>query len=157
MKVLAIALCLLALSVCARAQSAAPASPVATPAASKLTSDARDAGDVNKSKPASGKSNPAKLANGSTNDAPTRSIRTTAGTIMLPAEKSQPVRIPRLDKPPVIDGKLDDEVWKRAASFKDFYQVQPGDNIAPSKPSEAFIAYDSKYLYLAFHAYDDPS
>jgi hypothetical protein len=156
MKFLALTLCLLVLQVCARAQSTA-----ATPAPSKLTSDAKD---VNKSKETPAKSKPvpektdaAKPASGSTANAPARIIRTTAGTITLPAEKSQPIRIPRLDKPPVIDGKLDDEVWQHAARFKDFYQVQPGDNIAPSKPSEAYIAYDSKYLYLAFHAYDDPA
>jgi hypothetical protein len=78
-------------------------------------------------------------------------------SVTLPPEKSQPVNLPRFDKPPVIDGKLDDEVWKHAAVFKDFYQTEPGDNIAPSRPTEAFIGYDSHYLYLAFHAYDDPA
>jgi len=53
--------------------------------------------------------------------------------VVLPPEKTQPVRLPLFDKAPVIDGKLDDEVWKRAIVLKDFYQVQPGDNIAPSK------------------------
>src|SRR5262245_38783604 len=76
--------------------------------------------------------------------------------IVLPPEKAQPIRIPRFDKPPVIDGKLDDEIWKQAAVLKDFYQIRPGDNIAPSKPTEAFIGYDSKFLYLAFHCYDEP-
>src|SRR5712691_1211240 len=76
--------------------------------------------------------------------------------VVLPPEKAKPVRLPRFDKPPVIDGKLDDEVWKQAAVFKDFYQVSPGDNIAPSKPTEAFIVYDSKFLYLAGHCYDEP-
>ncbi len=76
--------------------------------------------------------------------------------VAVPAEKAKPIRIPRFDKPPAIDGKLDDEVWKQAAVFKDFYQVNPGDNIAPSKPTEAFIGYDSKFLYLAFHCYDEP-
>ncbi|HEX8097690.1 MAG TPA: DUF5916 domain-containing protein, partial [Pyrinomonadaceae bacterium] len=52
---------------------------------------------------------------------------------------------------------LDDEAWKVAARFKDFYQFKPGDNIAASKPTEAFMGYDSRYLYVAFHAYDDPS
>ncbi|MDT7602714.1 MAG: hypothetical protein QOF61_711, partial [Acidobacteriota bacterium] len=164
MKFLALTLCLLALSVCARAQSAA-----STPAAaSKLSSDAKDAADVKKpkespvktpakTKPAGEKPDATKPAPGDSSNAPAKTIRTTTGTITLPAEKSQPIRIPRLDKLPVIDGKLDDEVWKHAAVFKDFYQVQPGDNVAPSKPSEAYIAYDSKYLYLAFKAYDDPS
>jgi hypothetical protein len=56
----------------------------------------------------------------------------------------------------VIDGKLDDEVWKTAAVFKDFVQIEPGDNIAPSRPTEAFMGYDSKNLYFAFHCYDEP-
>src|SRR2546425_5223086 len=76
--------------------------------------------------------------------------------IVLPAEKAKPIRVPRFDKAPVIDGKLDDEVWKQAAVLKDFYQTQPGDNITPSKPTEVMFGYDSKTLYLAFHCYDDP-
>jgi len=76
--------------------------------------------------------------------------------IVLPAEKAAPVRIPKLDKPPVIDGHLDDEVWKQAATFKDFYQFKPGDNIAPSKPTEVLIGYDAKFIYMAFHAFDEP-
>jgi hypothetical protein len=84
-------------------------------------------------------------------------IGTGKHVVVVPPEKAKPVRIPRFDKPPVIDGKLDDEVWKQAAVFKDFYQVSPGDNIAPSAPTEAFIGYDSKFLYLAFHCYDDPA
>jgi hypothetical protein len=76
--------------------------------------------------------------------------------IVLPPEKAQPVRLPRFDKPPVIDGKLDDEVWKQAVVLKDFYQVQPGDNIAPSKPTEVLLGYDPKFLYIAFHCYDEP-
>jgi hypothetical protein len=64
--------------------------------------------------------------------------------------------MPRFDKAPVIDGKLDDEVWKQAIVLKDFYQVQPGDNIAPSKPTEVMLGYDSKFIYVAFHCYDEP-
>src|SRR5467141_3377467 len=76
--------------------------------------------------------------------------------LVLPPEKAQPVRMPRFDKAPVIDGKLDDEIWKQAAVLKDFYQIQPGDNIAPSKPTEVLLGYDSKFLYVAFHCYDEP-
>src|SRR5437870_6058359 len=77
-------------------------------------------------------------------------------SIVLPPEKSQPVKMPRFEKPPVIDGKLDDEVWKRARVLNDFYQVQPGDNIAPSKPTEVMLGYDAKFIYIAFHCYDEP-
>src|SRR5437763_1535843 len=52
--------------------------------------------------------------------------------IVIPPEKAQSIRVPRFDKVPVIDGKLDDEAWKQAAVLKDFHQTQPGDNIAPS-------------------------
>jgi len=45
---------------------------------------------------------------------------------------------PEFDKPPTIDGKLDEEVWQKAAVLKDFYQIQPGDN------------------YIAFKATDEP-
>ncbi|HEY0005198.1 MAG TPA: sugar-binding protein [Pyrinomonadaceae bacterium] len=85
------------------------------------------------------------------------SIKTSGGrTLVLPPEKAGPVRIARFEKPPVIDGKLDDEVWKQATVFKDFYQFKPGDNIAPSQPTEAFIGYDARTLYIAFLAHDEP-
>ena len=74
----------------------------------------------------------------------------------IPPEKAQPVRVPHFDKPPVIDGKLDDDVWKQGVVFKDFLQTSPGDNVAPSKPTEMRMGYDSKTLYLAFHCYDEP-
>ncbi len=77
-------------------------------------------------------------------------------SVTLPAEKAAPVKLPKFEKPPVIDGKLDDEIWKSATVLKDFYQVQPGDNIAPSKPTEVMLGYDSKFLYIAFHCYDEP-
>jgi hypothetical protein len=82
--------------------------------------------------------------------------RPTKSGVVLPPEKAQPVRLPSLDKPPVIDGKLDDEIWKQAIVLKDFYQVQPGDNIAPSKPTEVMLGHDAKFLYIAFHCYDEP-
>src|SRR5436190_2526069 len=74
----------------------------------------------------------------------------------LPAEKASPVILPRFDKPPTIDGKLDEDVWKNAAVLKDFYQIQPGDNVAPSKPTQVLMGFDPKFLYIAFKAIDEP-
>ncbi|HJZ80676.1 MAG TPA: DUF5916 domain-containing protein [Pyrinomonadaceae bacterium] len=82
--------------------------------------------------------------------------RTGKAALVLPPEKSQPVRMPKFDKAPVIDGKLDDEIWKSAVVLKDFYQTQPGDNIAPTKPTEVFLGYDAKFIYVAFHCFDEP-
>ena len=78
------------------------------------------------------------------------------GVPALPPEKAQPVRLARFDKAPVIDGKLDDEIWKTAAMLKDFYQINPGDNVAPTKPTETLLGFDAKFLYIAFHCYDEP-
>ena len=43
----------------------------------------------------------------------------TTAAIVIPPEKSQPITIPKFDKPPTIDGKLDEEVWQKAAVLKD--------------------------------------
>ena len=91
----------------------------------------------------------------STNDGATAKKSSTKSP-RIPPEKAAPVRLKRFEEQPVIDGRLNDEVWKSAAILKDFYQVQPGDNIAPSKATEVLLGYDSKYLYIAFRAYDEP-
>jgi len=75
---------------------------------------------------------------------------------VLPPEKANPVAVPKFETPPVIDGKLDEPVWQNAAVLKDFYQIDPGDNIAPSKPTEVLVGYDPKFLYIAFRAFDEP-
>ncbi len=56
---------------------------------------------------------------------------------------------------PIIDGRIDDEAWKQAAVFKDFYQTSPGNNTAPSKPTEVYVLYDEKNLYVAFKCWDE--
>src|SRR5262245_42756197 len=76
--------------------------------------------------------------------------------IALPSEKAAPVAVKRFDKAPVIDGKADEEIWKTATLLKDFYQIDPGDNIPPSKPTELLIGYDERSLYFAFIAHDEP-
>src|SRR5688572_11169495 len=78
------------------------------------------------------------------------------GSFVLPPEKSKPVVLPKFDKPPVIDGKLNEEVWQKAAVLKDFYQIQPGDNVPASRPTEVLIGFDPKFLYIAFKATDEP-
>jgi hypothetical protein len=70
-------------------------------------------------------------------------------------EKVKPVTIPKISAPITIDGKADEEAWKSAAAFKDFYQTYPGDNTAPSKPTEAYMMYDEKHLYVVFKCFDE--
>jgi len=84
-------------------------------------------------------------------------VKTGKAALTLPPEKSNPVKPTLFSKPPVIDGKLDDEVWKTAVVLKDFYQVQPGDNLIPENRTEVRLGYDAHFIYIAFHCFDDPS
>lgn len=77
------------------------------------------------------------------------------GNVPVPPEKAYPITIPKIGQPIVIDGKIDEEAWKDAAVFKDFIQTGPGDNIAPSKPTEVYMMYDEKHLYIAFKCWDE--
>jgi hypothetical protein len=135
---LTVVVCACALAcVPAHAAQLAALAPTPTPSPAAAVVKAADV------KPAEAKEGPGKLVAGT--------------TVTLPPEKAQPVRVPRLDAPPVIDGKLDEAVWQQAVVLKDFYQVNPGDHVAPTAPTELLIAYDSKHLYLGFRAHDDPA
>lgn len=73
----------------------------------------------------------------------------------LPPEKKNPIKIARFSASPNIDGKLDDEMWKSAPVLKDFLQTAPGDNVAPSKPTEVMLGYDEINFYIAFKCFDE--
>ena len=135
-----------------------PSSPAQSPPSSQSTSSSSD------------RKAPAVTATSSTAPSPETSptpdtttnstAATNSGTgksaFALPPEKAQPVRLPLFSKPPTVDGKLDDDVWKSAAVFKDFHQWRPSDTAAASARTEVFAGYDSRFIYFAFHAYDDP-
>ena len=55
---------------------------------------------------------------------------------------------------PVVDGKLDDECWKKGTWAGDYHQFIPNEGAKPAYPTELNIQYDDKYLYVAFRAFD---
>ena len=63
------------------------------------------------------------------------------------------VRPTRTDTPPVIDGRLDEEVWKSAALITEFVQQAPLDGAPATEETEVYVAYDSENIYLAFYAH----
>lgn len=77
------------------------------------------------------------------------------GKVSIPPEKARPIGIPKIGIPISIDGRVDEEAWKDAAVFKDFYQTSPGDNTEASKPTEVYMMYDEKHLYIAFRCWDE--
>ncbi|HEX6624604.1 MAG TPA: DUF5916 domain-containing protein, partial [Pyrinomonadaceae bacterium] len=158
---LSLVLVLLCLTVGAHAQSASYAAagntatptPTATPAPAETPASVASTSSTPATTAAAAAATNNAAADGGAAPAPaTKKV----GNVMLPPEKTQPTRIPKFDAVPVIDGKLDEAVWKQAAVLKDFYQVDPGDNSAPSKQTEVLIGYDAKTLYIAFKANDEP-
>lgn len=77
------------------------------------------------------------------------------GKVTIPPEKARPVTIPLIEQGPAIDGRVDEESWRGAAVFKDFYQTGPGYNTEPSKPTEVYMMYDENHLYVAFKCWDE--
>ena len=74
-----------------------------------------------------------------------------APTIATPAKV---VRVVRVASPPVIDGRLDDEVWQQADVITDFHQIRPGDGAEPSEVTEVYLLYDDDALYVGARMYD---
>ena len=68
------------------------------------------------------------------------------------------VRPTRIDTPPKIDGRLDDEAWRSAALITKFVQQAPLDGAPATEETEVYVAYDSENIYFGFYAhYEDPS
>jgi hypothetical protein len=55
---------------------------------------------------------------------------------------------------PVVDGKLDDECWKKGTWAGNFTQWIPNEGAKPTYPTELNIQYDDRYIYVAIRAYD---
>ncbi len=64
----------------------------------------------------------------------------------------------KAEKPPVIDGVLDDPAWAGGLKFDGFKTLKPDYGKDASQKTEAYIAYDSENFYFAFRCYDsEPS
>ncbi len=64
----------------------------------------------------------------------------------------------RASQPPVIDGRLGDEVWAAATPMASFTQRDPDEGNAPTERTEVRILYDDAAIYVAARLFDnDPS
>ena len=77
-------------------------------------------------------------------------------TIVTKSPAELRVRLPRVESRPVLDGALDDAVWREALTLEDFVQFEPRDRVPASRESVGYLAYDGENLYFAFRAWDDP-
>src|SRR6185503_14673386 len=59
----------------------------------------------------------------------------------------------RASTPPIVDGRLDDAVWRAVSPITEFVQRNPVEGAPPTETTEVYLAYDSRNIYLAFYAH----
>jgi len=62
--------------------------------------------------------------------------------------------VSRLDRPPAIDGTLDDGAWRRAIRFTAFTTLHPRAGQVPSESTTVYLAYDERMLYVGVESLD---
>lgn len=59
------------------------------------------------------------------------------------------------EKPPLIDGLLEDAVWNIVEWTGDYIEFQPDENTPPAYQTKFKIIYDEKSLYIGVRCYDE--
>ena len=62
--------------------------------------------------------------------------------------------IVRTETPPVVDGRLDEQVWQRATVIEDLHQYDPLERGVPSEISIFYVLYDEENLYIGARLLD---
>ena len=57
------------------------------------------------------------------------------------------------EKPPTIDGKLDDVCWQNSAKTGELIQFEPQRGEPATQPTTIYLAYDANKLYVAFECF----
>ena len=84
------------------------------------------------------------------------------GAVLLAAEslwaETKPsIAALRIDEPLVIDGRLDEEAWQKAAKGGGFRQYDPGRGTPATERTEFAIVYNQDHFYLGIWCYEsDP-
>jgi hypothetical protein len=58
--------------------------------------------------------------------------------------------------PPVIDGSVNEDVWKNASAVKELFQREPKPGEPVSEKTEFYFLYDHNNLYVGIHCFDNP-
>jgi len=69
----------------------------------------------------------------------------------------EPLRIAkatRVDRPPKLDGTLDDPAWQQADPISNFLQREPFEGQAPTEKTEVRILYDKHQVYFGITCFD---
>ncbi|HYR99227.1 MAG TPA: hypothetical protein VEO58_09445, partial [Gemmatimonadales bacterium] len=60
----------------------------------------------------------------------------------------------RIERPPVLDGRLDDPAWQQARSVGGFTETDPQEGTSPAESTTVMIVYDDAAVYLGARLYD---
>ncbi|RMG16472.1 MAG: hypothetical protein D6730_25085 [Bacteroidetes bacterium] len=58
------------------------------------------------------------------------------------------VEVEHTSEPVVLDGRLEEAVWKRSKPATNFWQNFPTDTLPAQAPTEIYMAYDQQFLYV---------
>ncbi|HZS52710.1 MAG TPA: DUF5916 domain-containing protein [Bryobacterales bacterium] len=64
------------------------------------------------------------------------------------------VRAYRVDKPPTLDGLVNEDVWKRMEPAANFIQQQPDEGLPATEQTEVRIGFDDNNLYIGIICFD---
>jgi hypothetical protein len=77
--------------------------------------------------------------------------------ISIPDLLAQPeIKAVFIETPPVIDGRVDDEIWLKATVINDLYQREPKNGDPASERSEFLFMFDHSNIYVGIRCFDDP-
>lgn len=89
------------------------------------------------------------------------SLLLSAAPLVVGAQSTAPGRVAtaaRVDERPVIDGKVDEDIWRNAEVITGFIQAEPVEGRPATERTEVFILYDDDTVYVAAICHDrDPS
>src|SRR6185436_15265378 len=86
-------------------------------------------------------------------DAQAGSVDSSQATKRAPVARAHPTQ-----KPPVVNGRLDDEAWRDAEPFAGFVQRELQEGAAVTERTEVRILTDGEALYIGAWLYDrEPS
>jgi hypothetical protein len=76
--------------------------------------------------------------------------------VMAQTRQRPEFKVQRADRPPKIDGNLEDEIWKEdPLPLSEWISYNPLYGDKSSQRTEVRVAYDKDALYFAFHCFDE--
>jgi hypothetical protein len=76
------------------------------------------------------------------------------GSVSLFAQPE--IRAVFTETPPIIDGSVNDDVWKNASLISDLYQREPNPGKPVSEKTEFYFLYDHNNMYIGIRCFDNP-